>query len=130
MCPCILIVCSTSLCTLSKSRVSTVIADACPLASLISRSTVLIVDCWEFGSGGNGVVAYASLVDFAATTTKIHQLELLYQITSRVYLHIRSLPDQLRLAADPSRSTHHEGYLVSVGNHVVFFVQVTSNAVR
>jgi hypothetical protein len=54
---------------LSGSRVSTAIAVACPPASTISRQTVLIVDCEEFGSGGNGFVAYASEVDLAATTT-------------------------------------------------------------
>ncbi len=48
---------------------STEMAIASPPASLISRSTVLIVDSEEFGSGGNGFVAYASEVDFAATTT-------------------------------------------------------------
>ena len=60
---------STSLCMLSGSRVSTAIAVACPPASRISRHTVLMVDAWEFGSGGKGVVLYASLVDLAATTT-------------------------------------------------------------
>lgn len=63
-----LIVSATRICTLSKSLVSTAMAVASPPASLISRSTVLIVDCWEFGSGGNGSKE-ASLVDFAATTT-------------------------------------------------------------
>jgi hypothetical protein len=57
---------------LPGSRVSTAMAVACPPASLISRSTVLIVDCGEFGAGGNGFVAYASEVDFAATTTGGH----------------------------------------------------------
>jgi hypothetical protein len=64
-----LIVSVTRFCTLSKSLVSTGIAVAWPPASRISRSTVLIVDCGEFGSGGNGFAAYASLVDFAATIT-------------------------------------------------------------
>ena len=46
-------------------------------ASLISRSTVLIVDCDEFGSGGKGWTSELSLVDFAATTTgKQHQVSL------------------------------------------------------
>lgn len=55
---------------LETSRVSTLMAVACPPASRISRVTVLIVDCGEFGSGGKGVPAwYASLVDLAATTT-------------------------------------------------------------
>ena len=48
------IVSSTRHSTLEKSRVSTAIAVASPPASRISRSTVLMVDCWEFGSGGNG----------------------------------------------------------------------------
>lgn len=60
---------SMSCWTLAKSLVSTAMAVASPPASLISLSTVLIVDLEEFGSGGKGVVLYASLVDFAATTT-------------------------------------------------------------
>lgn len=55
--------------TLSNSRVSTASAVAVPPASLISRSTVLMVDCGELGSGGNGDAVAASLVVFAATTT-------------------------------------------------------------
>jgi hypothetical protein len=54
---------------LVKSRVSTGMAVASPPASLISRSTVLIVDAWEFGFGGNGVHFDASEVVLAATTT-------------------------------------------------------------
>lgn len=42
---------------------------ASPPASLISRSTVLMVDCGELGFGGNGTVLLASEVVFAATTT-------------------------------------------------------------
>lgn len=40
-------------------------------SSLISRSTVLMVECLELGSGGNGLVCCAFDVDFAATTTYI-----------------------------------------------------------
>jgi len=53
----------------SKFRVSTAIEIASPPASLISRSTVLMVDCGEFGSGGNGCVLLASDVVLAATAT-------------------------------------------------------------
>lgn len=63
------IVSAKSLLTLSKSLVSTGIAVASPPASRISLSTVLMVESEEFGSGGNGFVVFASLVDFAATTT-------------------------------------------------------------
>lgn len=59
--------------TLSKSRVSTASAVAVPPASLISRSTVLMVDWGELGSGGNGDAVAASLVVFAATTTIVAQ---------------------------------------------------------
>ena len=59
----------TRACTLSKSRVSTGSAVAVPPASLISLSTVLMVDCGELGSGGKGDAVAASLVDFAATMT-------------------------------------------------------------
>lgn len=48
---------------------SAAIAVASPPASLISRSTVLMVDCGELGCGGNGTVLLASEVVFAATTT-------------------------------------------------------------
>jgi hypothetical protein len=44
-------------------------AVALPPASVISRTTVLIVDAEEFGSGGKGVVFDASEVVLAATTT-------------------------------------------------------------
>lgn len=40
-----------------------------PPASLISLSTVLMVDCGELGSGGKGDAVAASLVVFAATMT-------------------------------------------------------------
>lgn len=63
------IVCSISSLTEAKSLVSTGMAIASPPASLISLSTVLIVDSREFGSGGNGVRVFTSLVDLAATTT-------------------------------------------------------------
>lgn len=63
------IVFATSWFMLAKSRTSTATAVASFPASLISRSTVLIVDMDEFGSGGKGTVLDASLVDFAATTT-------------------------------------------------------------
>jgi len=49
--------------------VSTGSAVAVPPASLISLSTVLMVDCGELGSGGKGDAVAASLVDFAATMT-------------------------------------------------------------
>jgi hypothetical protein len=39
---------------LDKSRVSTGIAVAVPLASMISRATVEMVEAGEFGSGGKG----------------------------------------------------------------------------
>jgi hypothetical protein len=42
---------------------------AWPPASRISRSTVLMVEDGEFGSGGNGVVLLASEVVFAASIT-------------------------------------------------------------
>ncbi len=48
-------------------------AVARPPASRISRSTVLMVDCCELGSGGKGFVMDASLVDFAAMTTTDNQ---------------------------------------------------------
>ena len=48
---------------------STATAVASPPTSRISRSTVLIVDCGELGSGGNGFALEASEVLFAATTT-------------------------------------------------------------
>jgi hypothetical protein len=44
-------------------------AVASPPASWISRTTVLIVDCEEFGSGGNGDALDASETVLAATTT-------------------------------------------------------------
>ena len=53
----------------SVSLVSTAIATASPPASRISRSTVLIVDWEEFGSGGKGDVLLASEVVLAETTT-------------------------------------------------------------
>lgn len=43
---------------------------ASPPASIISRSTVLMVDWGELGFGGNAFVFQASLVVFAATTTR------------------------------------------------------------
>lgn len=46
----------------STSRVSTGSATESPPASRISRSTVLMVDCGELGSGGNRVVFAASEV--------------------------------------------------------------------
>ena len=54
---------------LSMSRVSTGRARAVPPDELISRWTVLMVDCGEFGSGGKGTVLEASDVVFAETTT-------------------------------------------------------------
>jgi len=57
----------------SKLRVSTAMEIALPPASLISRSTVLMVDCGEFGSGGNGCVLLASDVVLAATATLVNQ---------------------------------------------------------
>ena len=51
-----LTVLSTRFVTLSKSRVSIWMALASPPASRISRATVLMVDCGEFGSGGNGAI--------------------------------------------------------------------------
>jgi len=47
---------------------------ALPPTSLISRSTVLMVDCGEFGSGGNGRVLLASDVVLAATATLKDQM--------------------------------------------------------
>lgn len=55
---------------LSKSRVSTWMAETSPPASRISRATVLMVDCGELGSGGKGDALEASDVLFAATTTR------------------------------------------------------------
>ena len=46
---------ATSLSMLEVSVVSAWIAVDSPPASLISRSTVLMVDSREFGLGGNGV---------------------------------------------------------------------------
>jgi len=60
---------STRLCTLDMSLVSTGTAVASPPASLISLSTVLMVDCGEFGFGGNGFTREELLVDLAAMTT-------------------------------------------------------------
>lgn len=54
---------------LAGERVSTAMAVASPPKERISRSTVLMVDCGELGSGGNGLVEAASDVLFAATTT-------------------------------------------------------------
>ena len=66
------IVLATNAFTLSGSRVSTRIAVAAPPDSRTSRSTVLMVDWGEFGSGGKGWDGlYASLVVLAATTTVI-----------------------------------------------------------
>ena len=56
---------------LSMSRVSTGRAVASPPASWISRSTVFMVDCKEFGSGGKGFVLLGSDMDLAATTTAV-----------------------------------------------------------
>ena len=50
-------------------RTSTAIAVALAPASIISLSTVLMVDCAELGSGGNGDTFEASEEVFAATTT-------------------------------------------------------------
>jgi len=97
--PLTLTVSSTSLCTLPASRVSTAIAVACPPASLISLSTVLIVDCWEFGSGGNVLAAYASLVVFAATTTVYSGQKRHFICWWCAYLRIRSLPSQWQPAS-------------------------------
>lgn len=47
---------STSSCKLAKSRTSTAKAAASPPASLISRSTVLMVDWGELGPGGKAVL--------------------------------------------------------------------------
>jgi len=58
----------------SKFRVSTAMEIALPPTSLISRSTVLMVDCGEFGSGGNGRVLLASDVVLAATATLKDQM--------------------------------------------------------
>ncbi len=60
---------ATSASMLAYSRVSTGMAVASPPASRISRSTVLMVDWAELGSGGKGVARKASLVDLADTTT-------------------------------------------------------------
>lgn len=96
---------------LSGSLVSTEMAVACPPASLISRSTVLIVDCWEFGSGGNGFVAYASEVDFAATTTRRDCQKQFSMIDgARTCISIlRQINDNL--SANATRSSHHQRYL-------------------
>lgn len=61
----------TSASTASVSRTSTSRARAEPPASVISRATVLMVDCDEFGSGGNSEAGIldASEVVLAATTT-------------------------------------------------------------
>lgn len=69
---------STSRLTPASSLVSTWMLVASPCASRISRSTVLIVDAFEFGSGGNAATAEASDVLIAATTTAdrgLHQLQ-------------------------------------------------------
>lgn len=52
-----------------KSRTSTWAARAEPPWSVISRTTVLIVDCWLFGSGGKGDACEASDTVLPATTT-------------------------------------------------------------
>lgn len=67
--PCVFTVSLTMVWTLVGSLVSTAIAVASPPASLISRATVLIVEAWEFGSGGKGVHWEASEVVLAATIT-------------------------------------------------------------
>lgn len=54
-------------------RVSTGIAVAVPPTSWISRSTVLIVDAEELGSGGKGAVLDAFPVLLAATTTVLYR---------------------------------------------------------
>jgi hypothetical protein len=69
MLPYLSTVAATSCLIFSKSLVSTGIAVASPPASRISRSTVLMVDCDEFGSGGKGFAFEASETVFAATTT-------------------------------------------------------------
>lgn len=58
--------------TLFWSRTSTATAVASPPASRISRTTVVMVDWGELGSGGKGadpLLVEASLEDLAATTT-------------------------------------------------------------
>lgn len=57
-------------------RTSTAMAVASPPASRISRSTVLMVDCGEFGSGGKGIVWAAFEVDLAPKATDDGQLRL------------------------------------------------------
>ena len=61
-----------SLSMLAWSRVLQGRASAEPPASVISRATVLIVDAWEFGFGGNSDagMADASEVVLADTTTE------------------------------------------------------------
>lgn len=66
------IVLETSCWMLSYSVVSTGMAVASPPARVISRATVVMVDCGEFGSGGKGVSLSSwawGVVDLAATTT-------------------------------------------------------------
>ena len=57
---------------LEKLRTSTGIAVALPPVEVISRTTVLIVDAGEFGSGGKGEHFEGSEVVFAATMTVGH----------------------------------------------------------
>lgn len=89
--PYLLTASSTIRCTLAGSRVSTGMAVASPPASLISRSTVLMVDCWELGFGGHGFVLYASEVVLPVTTTrKEYQYRLIRLVFRWNYRHIRS----------------------------------------
>jgi hypothetical protein len=90
--PYLLTVSSTICCTLAGSRVSTGMAAASPPASLISRSTVLMVDCWEFGFGGHGFALDASEVVLPVTTTrKEYQYRPIRSVFRWNYRHIRSL---------------------------------------
>ena len=56
-------------------RVSTGNAVAVPPASVISRSTVEMVEAEELGSGGNGVVEAFDVLLAATTTTDVLALE-------------------------------------------------------
>lgn len=58
----------TSSSMLAKSRASTAMAVASPPASLISRSTVLMVDWAELGFGGKWVVEEKALLVVLADT--------------------------------------------------------------
>ena len=106
---------------LSKSRVSTWMATVLPPASVISRATVLMVDCGELGSGGKGTVLEASDVLFAATTTRGGVSALVYggeiQGPSGHASVAGAGEVDGHLAADPSGCPNHKGDLLRGAGH-------------